>query len=80
VYAENFTTVIKEVKRGMFGIAPGQGMNGYGSKISTDYMIRFKDDKYKRLYRVYCCVFSNNGSLYIIKKGEKLSIREQDLS
>ncbi len=35
--------------------------SGYGRKIPTTYMIRLNN----RWQRVYCCIFSNVGSLYI---------------
>jgi len=35
--------------------------SGYGRKIPTPYMIKFNN----RWQRVYCCIFSNSGSLYI---------------
>jgi len=44
---------------------------GYGSKIPTQYMVRF-NDKWRR---VYCCIFSNIGTLYIGKRSENLIIR-----
>lgn len=71
---------VREVKRGMFGTAPGQGVHGYGSKISTDYMIRFN----KRTYRVYNMCYSNVDSLYInslyIKMGkQKVFVNEWEL-
>lgn len=42
---------------------------GYGSKIPTKYKIRDK-----KLYRVYCSVFSNIGTLYIIKNKQKIIV------
>lgn len=35
---------------------------GYGRKIPTDYMVNYLG----RWRRVYCCVFSNSGTLYIV--------------
>jgi hypothetical protein len=37
--------------------------SGYGGKIPTSKMLRVG----KRLYRVYCAIYSNNGSCYIVK-------------
>ena len=34
---------------------------GYGKKIPTSYMVKHNN----RLKRVYCCIYSNIGSLYI---------------
>ena len=38
--------------------------SGYGRKIPTEHMVRIG----KRWYRVYCCIFSNIGTLYIRRK------------
>lgn len=35
--------------------------SGYGRKIPTSYMVRYNG----RLYRVYCCIYSNVGTTYI---------------
>lgn len=71
---EEFTVVEKPVeRRGILQIAPGQGLSGYGKKISTDRMVRFKD--HPRLYRVYVVCYSNAGSAYIIRRGKTLYFR-----
>jgi hypothetical protein len=44
---------------------------GYGRKIPTDKMVKYNN----RLYRVYCCIFSNSGTCYIISKGESLILK-----
>ena len=50
-------------------LLPRQKMNlqysasGYGRKIPTSKMIKIG----KKFYRLYCCIFSNVGSCYIIK-------------
>jgi len=75
---EKFEVVMKPVpRRGILQIAPGQGQDGYGRKISTDRMVRFED--HPRLYRVYCVTFSNNASHYIVRKGETLYFKSTDL-
>ena len=43
---------------------------GYGSKIPTKYKMRLN----KKLYRVYCSVFSNIGTLYILKNKQKIIV------
>jgi hypothetical protein len=43
---------------------------GYGNKIPTRYMINFEG----RNYRVYCRVYSNSGTCYIVRKGEEIVI------
>jgi hypothetical protein len=35
--------------------------SGYGRKIPTEYMVKVNN----RWRRVYCCIMSNNGTLYI---------------
>ena len=39
---------------------------GYGKRIPTQYMVRFN----AKWRRVYCCQYSNNGTLYIGKLGQ----------
>ena len=38
--------------------------SGYGDKIPTTYKVKFNN----RWHRVYCRIFSNCGSLYIVSK------------
>jgi hypothetical protein len=59
-------------RRGMLQLAPGQGLHGYGNKISSDYMAHVNG----RAYRVYCTCYSNVASYYIVSKGEKLFVRD----
>ena len=42
----------------------GRDQQGYGRKIPTDWKIQINS----RLYRVYCCCFSNAGTCYIKMK------------
>ena len=44
--------------------------SGYGSKIPTIKMIKYNN----RMYRVYCHIYSNAGTCYVIIKGEKVII------
>lgn len=44
---------------------PGQRADGYGRKISTDYVARYGG----RTRRVYVCQFSNAGTAYVIDGG-----------
>ena len=46
--------------------------SGYGKKIPTVYMVKHNSI----LKRVYCCIFSNVGSLYIISKGHDIFLTE----
>lgn len=41
---------------------------GYGAKIPTRYMVRTVDKKWRR---VYCAIFSNSGSFYVMHGKEK---------
>lgn len=47
-----------------------QTATGYGRKLSTSKMVKYNN----RLHRVYCCIFSNIGTCYIISKGKWLVI------
>ncbi len=58
-------------RRGYLQLAPGQSPSGYGSKISTDFIVRFAG----RVYRVYAVCHSNAASYYIIVKRKKLFVR-----
>lgn len=44
--------------------------SGYGRKIPTTRMVQLPG--HPRWYRVYCIIFSNAGSTYIIRKGERI--------
>lgn len=45
-------------------------ISGYGPKIPTTYMV-----KYENIWRrVYCAIFSNNGSLWCNVLGERIII------
>lgn len=71
-----YTLITKEVARhgGILQQLPGQDQLGYGAKITTDRMVVFKDEPKVR-YRVYCTCYSNAGSCWIIRKGQKLWLR-----
>ena len=62
-------------RKGFMGLAPGQGSDGYGRKISTDYMARINN----RWHRVYCVCYSNSGSLYVILRSGRFYIRDFDM-
>jgi len=49
--------------------------SGYGSKLTTRYVVL----EGNRWRRVYCRQFSNVGSLYVIKRGEKIPVRDSDI-
>ena len=62
---------IKELwwqKRGLMFTA-----TGYGSKIPTSYMIKLSDGITRR---IYCCIFSNVGSIYVLIKGVKIYLHD----
>ena len=50
------------------GVHDGSNQYGYGNKIATGWKVKIGS----RHYRVYCVVWSNSGSLYIISKGQRL--------
>ena len=43
---------------------------GYGDKIPTNTMV-FVENKWRR---VYCCIYSNIGTCYVLIKGERVII------
>ena len=45
---------------------------GYGSKIPTAYMVQLPGEK--RWRRVYCCIYGNIGTLYVVVNGQKTII------
>lgn len=51
--------------------------SGYGSKIPTGYLIKLQGEG--REYRVYAVCYSNAASFYIVRKREKIFIRDSDL-
>jgi hypothetical protein len=57
--------------------APRSGMtqSGYGKAIPTQYMVYF----FGKWRRVYCCIFSNIGTLYIkTSKDQFITVQEHD--
>lgn len=44
--------------------------SGYGKKLTTQYKVRHQN----KMRRVYCHIFSNVGSLYVIIKGHRFYI------
>ena len=57
------------------GARPGQGADGYGRKIATDYVVRYGG----RTRRVYVCQISNAGTLYVIDRGEWLVVGDFEM-
>lgn len=45
---------------------------GYGSRIPTSHMVQLPGSS--RWSRVYCMVYSNSGTCYVISKGERIII------
>jgi len=60
---------------GILQHAPGQGADGYGKKITTDYMVRIG----KMAYRVYATCFSNCASHWIVVKGKTYHVGDFDI-
>jgi len=54
-------------KRGLMYTA-----SGYGKKIPTSYMVKHAS----KWRRVYCCVYSNIGSIYIVSQGHTIFLTE----
>lgn len=55
-------------------VRPGLNADGYGSKISTDYMIKFEG--VNRLFRVYTYCHSNVAVYFIFRRGVRLHVRD----
>ena len=47
-----------------------QTASGYGRKLTTEWKVKYSG----RLRRIYCCCFSNSGSLYIIVNGKEETV------
>ena len=59
-----------EVRRhgGMLRLLPGQGEDGYGLKITTEFECRVNDNKWRP---IYLTLVSNIGSLWVIINKQK---------
>ncbi len=62
-------------RRGFLQLAPGQGSDGYGMKISTDYLAKVNN----KTYRVYATCISNLSSCWVQVAGEQLFLRSTDI-
>ena len=61
-------------RRGVLQLAPGQNADGYGSKITTDLVLKFRGvDTRER--RVYATCYSNAASHFITHHGRKLWLK-----
>jgi hypothetical protein len=49
--------------------------SGYGKKIPTSYKVKHNN----RWKRVYTCVYSNSGLIYIMDKGKEIYLNDSDL-
>jgi hypothetical protein len=54
----------------------GQQPDGYGRRISMPYKVRFNGCGH--WHRVYCCIFSNVGTLYVLIDKEWVCFRNDD--
>lgn len=45
--------------------------SGYGKKIPTHYLVRTINQKWRR---VYCAIFSNVGTYYVVENGENVIV------
>ena len=61
---------LKEYGRVKVTECPRSIRMGYGDKRPTQYMV-FIANKWRR---VYCCQYSNIGTLYVLIKGERVII------
>lgn len=60
---------------GILAYRRGQNQDGYGTKISTDYMAIINN----RRHRIYLIQVSNIGSMYVLVKNERLFVRNYDI-
>lgn len=60
-------------RRGILQLAPGQSAEGYGNKITTDLVLKFRGDTTER--RVYATCFSNAASHWIVHNRKQLWLR-----
>ena len=51
---------------------PTTPATGYGKKIATSKKLFHEG----RAYRIYCAIYSNSGTCYIVKKGQRFPINE----
>ncbi len=68
IWAEKEDFVIKQLwfhKQNLM-----QTSTGYGAKLVTENMIWFEN----RLRRIYCTIYSNNGTCWFIYKGKKIIV------
>jgi hypothetical protein len=49
--------------------------SGYGRKIPTSFQIKIEN----RWHRVYCAIFSNNGTCYIVKNKQNYILQDSDI-
>ena len=69
-----YNIIYSPVERvGMFCL-PGQGVDGYGDKITTDRMVKIGGRK----LRVYCTQWSNVSSCWVTFRGSKYYLRATD--
>ena len=49
--------------------------SGYGRKIPTAFQVKITE----RWYRVYCAIFSNSGTCYIVKNKQNYILQDSDI-
>lgn len=54
----------------------GRTQCGYGVAIPMDYMVTIAGRK----HRVYCCIFSNLGTIYVKVKGQKIVVDIEEVT
>ena len=84
IYAKalgTFRVIYKPVPRrgpSWMPILPGQGADGYGSKITTDWVVVFNGDTRKIKHRVYATCYSNAASHWIMVEKQKYHLMDGD--
>ena len=70
-----YTVTIKQLWWQRQGLQ--QTATGYGAKLATEYLLTVPDAP--RPYRVYAICYSNVASFYILRKGQRLFLRDWEL-
>ena len=68
IYAERPELVYDPPKWMQAGLQ--ETATGYGARLNTGLKISFNG----KLYRLYCTIYSNNGSVWFKAKGEKIFV------
>ena len=57
-------------RRRVMQLLPGQDQDGYGQKITTDWVVNYKG----KMRRVYCTQVSNAGTCWFLHEGKQMIV------